>query len=65
MSDTADDIDFDGRQLLNKSRLVPLRERMEAFVDEYEAANLRELRSSVADGKPLSDVVIDDRDERV
>lgn len=65
MSDTAEDIGFHGRQLLNKSKTDPLREKMREFVADREETNLKELRSTVAEGGDLSEVVKDDRDERL
>jgi len=47
MSDTADDIGFQGRQLLNKSKMNPLREKMRQFIDQNDE-ELKQLRSKVA-----------------
>ena len=65
MSDTADDIGFDGRQLLNKAKTDPLRKRMRAFVEAHERRELEELRAVVRDGEDLSTVVRENRDERL
>jgi hypothetical protein len=65
MSDTADNIGVRGRQLLNRSETAPLRERMQRFVDQQEEAELKRLRRKVADGRPLSEIVEENRDERL
>lgn len=65
MSDTADDIGFDGRQLLNKAKTDPLRKRMRTFIAEHEERDLKQLREAVRDGDDLSTVVRENRDERL
>lgn len=65
MSDTSDEIGFRGRQLLNKSKTNPLRERMKTFLEQHERADLKQLRSQVSAGKDLSEIVEDDREERL
>lgn len=65
MSDTADDIGFHGRQLLNKSKTDPLREKMRDFVAGREASDLKTLRSTVSNGDSLSDIVEEEREERL
>lgn len=65
MSDTADDIEFQGRQLLNKSKTDPLRERMRQFLTEHESNDFKTLREEVSEEKPLSDIVDEDREERL
>jgi hypothetical protein len=66
MSDTADEFGFQGRQLLNKSTLNPLRGRMRAFVSgEGDGAEFEELRREASRGNALSEVAIDERDERL
>lgn len=67
MSDTArEDFDFLGEQLLKKSRTRPLREQMEKFVADHETPdNLAELRRRASSGQRLSDVVKEDREERI
>ena len=65
MSDTADDIGFDGRQLPNKAKTDPLRRRMRAFVTEHEDRELKQLREAVRDGENLSTLVRESRDERL
>jgi hypothetical protein len=62
MSDTADEFGFQGRQLLNTSKLNPLRERMRAFVSgEGDGAEFEELRREASRGNALSEVAIDER----
>jgi membrane-bound lytic murein transglycosylase MltF len=66
MSDVADDQEFRAEQLLNKSKTHRLREQMRAFLaDHDEPADLESLRRRVSGEKDLSDIVVDDRDERV
>jgi len=65
MSDTADDVEFDGRQLLNKAKTDPLRKRMREFVTEHEKRELKQLREAVRDGDDVSEIVREDRDERL
>jgi len=66
MSDTAEDPDFQVEHLLNKSKTRSLRERMREFVAEHDGpADLKQLREDVADGDDLSDIVVEDRDERL
>ena len=67
MSDTVrDDFDFLGEQLLKKSRTRPLREQMEEFVSEHEAPDdLAELRRRAKGGQRLSEIVKEDREERL
>lgn len=65
MSDTADDIGFDGRQLLNKAKTDPLRKRMREFVTEHEKRELKQLREAVRDGDDVSEIVREDRNERL
>jgi len=66
MSDAADEFDFYARQLLNKSKTNPLRERMRQFVADHGAdAELETVRVEAVEGDDLSKVVIEDRDERL
>ncbi|WP_152042732.1 hypothetical protein [Salinigranum salinum] len=66
MSDAVDDLDFWGRQLLKKSQLNPLRERMSEFVsDTGPTPDLSELREATSGGTDLSEIVDDEREERV
>lgn len=67
MSDTArEDFDFLGRQLLKKSQTEPLRERMQDFVDDHDVPDdLEALRRRAKGGEDLSEVVKEDRNERL
>lgn len=66
MSDTADEREFRAEQLLNKSKTHALRERMRAFLDSHDGADdLKSLRRQVSGGEDLSDIVVEDRDERL
>lgn len=66
MSDAVDDFDFYAKQLLNKSKTNPLRQRMQEFVSEHgEQTDLKQARRAVQDGDTLSDIVIEDREERL
>jgi hypothetical protein len=64
MSDT-DDIGFHGRQLLNKSKTDPLRKRMQEFVADHEDIEMKQLRKQVSNGESLSEIVKEDRKERL
>lgn len=67
MSDTArDDFAFLGEQLLKKSRTRPLRKKMEEFVAEHESPDdLAALRRRAKGGRRLSEIVKEDREERL
>jgi hypothetical protein len=67
MSDIVrDDFDFLGEQLLKKSQTQPLREHMQAFLEDHEPKDdLESLRRRARDGEDLSEIVKRDRDERV
>lgn len=66
MSDTADDQELRAERLLNKSKTHGLRERMRDFLDSHEETDdLESLRRRVSGGEDLSDIVVEDRDERV
>lgn len=66
MSDTEDDLEFWGRQLLKKSETNPLRERMQTIVSETEPVDdLRTIRRQTSGGSSLSELVEEDREERV
>ncbi|MEF8781144.1 MAG: hypothetical protein V5A46_10740 [Haloferacaceae archaeon] len=57
-----------GRHALRTSRTDGLRRRMEAFLEEHpteDGTDLRDLRAAAGDGKPLSDIVDDAREERL
>jgi hypothetical protein len=64
MSD-ADDLDLVGRELLRDTRTLPLRRRMEAFVEEHTADDPKRLRKTAASGADLSEIVEEGRNERV
>jgi hypothetical protein len=65
MSDAVDDLDFWGRQVLKKSRVNPLREKMQEFVSEAEPVDLEDIRRSTSGGSDLSEIVREDREERI
>jgi hypothetical protein len=66
MSDAADDLAFWGRQLLKQSQLNPLRKRMQEFVsDTGTTPDLAELRDATSGGTDLSEIVDEEREERV
>jgi len=65
MSDTTENIEFQGEQILNKSKTRPLRERMEGFIEQQETVDPKRLRETVADGDDRSTIVIEDREERL
>lgn len=66
MSDTADDVEFNARHLLNKGKTHSLRKQMREFISEHDSTtDLKTLREEVATGKPISEIVTKDRDERL
>ena len=66
MSDTTEDPEFWGRQLLNKSQTNPLRQRMTEFIAEHEPSDdFKQLRKIVADDTSVSELVDEDREDRV
>lgn len=67
MSDVIDDEErFFGRQLLQKSRLGPLRERMQEFVSEHRGGDVKTVRERLSKGETdLSDLVAEEREERL
>lgn len=67
MSDAAKkNLENMGRELLKQSQHTPLEARMKAFLAEHQAPDdLKEARERVAAGKPVSDLVSEDRDERL
>lgn len=65
MSDAVDDLDFWGRQVLKKSQVNPLREKMQDFVSKAEQADLKEIRRNTSGGSELSGIVQEDREERI
>lgn len=65
MSDTRES-EFYAEHLLQKSKTNPLRAQMQAFVDDHGTdTDLATLRSSPADGEPLSELVKKGREERL
>jgi len=65
MSET-DDIEALGRRVLQQSSSSPLRERMADFVDDHgTSSDLRTVRRDAGSGRPLSEIDVDDRDERL
>ena len=65
MSDVTDEIGFRGQQLLNKSKTNPLRQRMKHFVEQQEDRELKQLRSELSEGEQLSEIIKEDREERL
>lgn len=64
MSDAVDN--FYAKRLLRKSATNPMRERMREFVDDHQGdKDLKELRTHFDGGKDLSDVVIENREDRL
>jgi ribosomal protein S3AE len=65
MSETTDTTEFLGKQLLNKSKTMPLRNSMREFIEEHETeSDLKELRQET-EGKDLSEMVDEEREERL
>jgi hypothetical protein len=65
MSDAVDDLDFWGRQVLKKSQVNPLRKKMQEFVSEADELDLKEVRERTSGGSDLSEIVKEDREERI
>jgi ribosomal protein S3AE len=65
MSEITDTTEFLGKQLLNKSKTMPLRNSMREFIKEHETeSDLKELRQET-EGKDLSTIVDEEREERL
>jgi ribosomal protein S3AE len=65
MSETTDRTEFLGQQLLNKSRTLQLRTKMKEFIEEHETeTDIKKLREET-EGKTLSEVVNEEREERL
>ena len=58
------DIERLGGDVFRKSRTRRLRERMQEFIDEHGSADLEAVREGIS-GTPVSEIVDDERDERV
>jgi len=67
MSETTDETEFLGKQLLNKSRTVGLRSKMGNFVREHGTEHdLKQMRAEAEDdGRDISDMVKEGREERL
>lgn len=65
MSDGGDGLASLGQLAARQSQLEPLRNRMREFVDDRESVDLERLRERTASGPALSDVVDEDRDDRI
>ena len=65
MSETTDKAEFLGQQLLNKSRTLPLRTKMKKFIEEHETeTDIKKLREET-EGKTISEIVNEEREERL
>lgn len=53
-----------GGHVLRKTHTLPLRREMKEFLKEHPAPNLKELRGEVGGGRPLSEFVKEEREER-
>ena len=66
MSDATDDMEFLDEQLRRRSQENPLREMMRAYLEDREPTeDPKALRRRLRDGTPLSDLVIQGREERL
>lgn len=66
MSDADDDVVELGRRVLRTSRVEPLRQRMRTFIEEHHRdVELRALRRESRSGTPLSELVDEERVERL
>jgi ribosomal protein S3AE len=66
MGDTIDEVGFLGRQLLWKSQTNSLRQQMNEFIEQHEhPRDLKQMRREAAGGKEVSEIMTEDREERV
>ena len=66
MSDTIDEVGFPGRQLLRKSQTNSLRQQMNEFIEQHEhPRDLKQMRREATEGKEVSEIVTEYREERV
>ena len=68
MSDVGNDVSGLGRHVLRTARVDGLRRRMIAFIETHgDDTDLRDLRTvaDADDGKPMSEIVDEGRDERI
>ncbi|MFB6107375.1 MAG: hypothetical protein ABEJ82_00865 [Haloplanus sp.] len=65
MSDAVDDLDFWGRRVLKKSQVNPLRKKMQEFVSGVDESDLKETRKRTSGGSDLSEIVREEREERI
>jgi len=65
MSDTTDGKEILDGEILRKSQVHSLRDRMHGFLSEHEhTENLKELRREAAKGRAMSELVNRSREER-
>jgi ribosomal protein S3AE len=65
MTETTDTTESLGKQLLNKSKTMPLRDSMREFIEEHGTeTDLKELRQET-EGKDVSEMVDEEREERL
>ena len=66
MGDTIDEVGFLGRQLLRKSQTNSLRQQMNEFIEQHERPrDLKQMRREATEGKEVSEIVTENREERV
>ena len=66
MSDAVDEPRREIQELLYKSRTHSLREQMRDFASQHESkADLKHLRETATRGKSLSEVIDEEREERL
>ena len=66
MSDTIDESGFLGRQLLRKSQTNSLRQQMNEFIEQHEhPRDLKQMRREATEGKEVSEIVTEGREDRV
>ncbi|HET7324950.1 MAG TPA: hypothetical protein VFJ06_11505 [Halococcus sp.] len=65
MSEATEHDSDDLRRRVLGDRETPLRDEMEAFVTEHGAPDIKEVRRAVTTGRPLSELVVHERDERL
>ena len=66
MGDTIDEVGFLGRQLLRKSQTNSLRQQMNEFIEQHEhPRDLKQMRREATEGKEVSEIVTENREDRV
>lgn len=66
MSDTTDDVEFWGHQLLRKSQSASIRAKMKEYLSERELEDdFKTVRQEASTGKDISEYVDEGREDRL